>query len=207
MKVIGFAIVCLSLALGGALGWWLWSPAQDERLAACRATGGGTVGADIGGAFTLTSHAGRTITDEDLLGRPTLMYFGYTFCPDFCPIDVANMVNARDMLAEKGIEANMAFITVDPARDTQEVLTGFVENLHPDLVGLRGTPEQTAEAAREWRVYYAIAGDRTDPYYLVDHSTFTYLMGPDGAFLDFFRHGTAPAAIADRVACYADALS
>lgn len=207
MKIVNFAVVVAVIAAGGVAGWWLFAPSADDRLAACRLDGSSTVGADIGGDFTLTDHRGQRVTAESLIDRPTLMYFGYTFCPDFCPIDAANMGYAKDILDQRGIDVNLAFISVDPARDTQTVLAGFVDNLHPEMVGLTGTPEEVAEAARAWRVYYAVAGDQSDPYYLVDHSTFTYLMAPGVGFLDFFRHGTQPEDMADRVACYADVLS
>jgi protein SCO1/2 len=117
------------------------------------------------------------------------------------------MAEAKALLEQRNIDINTAFVSVDPARDTPEVLRSFVTNLDPDMVGLTGTDQQVAEAARNWRVYYAIAGDPEDPYYLVDHSTFTYLMAPGVGFLDFFRHATDPEEMADRVACYADALS
>jgi protein SCO1/2 len=207
MKAANLVVALTVVAAGGAAGWWLFSPTTDDRLAACRRDGGATVGADIGGEFTLTDHRGERVTADALIDRPTLIYFGYTFCPDFCPIDAANMAYAKDMLDQRGIDVNLAFVSIDPARDTPEVLAGFVDNLHPEMVGLTGTPEEVAEAARGWRVYYAIAGDREDPYYLVDHSTFTYLMAPEVGFLDFFRHGTAPDVIAERVACYADVLA
>lgn len=193
-------------AVGAGLVGWLWlAPGADPRLEACRA-GGASVGADIGGAFTLTAQDGRTVTQADLFTRPTLLYFGYTFCPDFCPADVAIMAETRALLAERGITVNTAFVSVDPGRDTPEVLAAFAGNIDPALVGLTGTPEQIAEAARAWRVYFAFPQGTDDPFYLVDHSTFTYLMAPGGGFLDFFRHGTDPEAMADRVACYARAL-
>jgi protein SCO1/2 len=205
MRLVLAALAAVALT-GVGVAVWLWlAPGSDARLAACR-DGAATVGADIGGAFTLTAHDGRTMTERDLITRPTLIYFGYTFCPDFCPVDVANMAEARRLLAERGIAVNAAFISVDPRRDTVDVLRAFVGNIDPDLVGLTGTPEQVREAARAWRVYYATPQGTDGPFYLVDHSTFTYLMAPGIGFLDFFRHGTDPVSMADRVACYAQAL-
>jgi protein SCO1/2 len=192
------------LAAGGGAGLWLGVGAQGDRFAACR-EGGSTVGASIGGPFALVDAAGGTVTETTLIDRPTLVYFGYTFCPDFCPTDAANMAAAADLLAGKGVDVNLAFITVDPARDTPAVVGAFAANVHPRMVGLSGSPEAVAEAARAYRAYYAKSGD--DPrHYLMDHSTFTYLMAPEVGFLDFFRHATPPAEIADRVACYAAAL-
>jgi protein SCO1/2 len=192
------------LAAGAGAGLWLGFGARGDRFADCRESGS-TVGASIGGPFSLVNAAGETVTDAALIDRPTLIYFGYTFCPDFCPTDAANMAAAADLLAEKGVEVNLAFVSVDPARDTPAVVGAFAANLHPRMVGLTGGAEAVAEAARAYRVYYAKAGD--DPkMYLMDHSTFTYLMAPGVGFLDFFRHATPPAEIADRVACYAAAL-
>lgn len=207
MRAALIIALVLVAAGAGAAGWLLFRPDTDARLAACRLDGGGTVGADIGGAFTLTSHDGREMTAQSLIDKPTLIYFGYTFCPDFCPTDAAVMAEAKALLKQRNIDVNTVFVSVDPARDTPEVLRSFVSNLDPEMIGLSGTEAQVAEAARNWRVYYAVAGDREDPFYLVDHSTFTYLMAPEVGFLDFFRHATDPAIIADRVACYADALS
>jgi protein SCO1/2 len=192
------------LVAGAGLGLWLGVGAQGDRFANCR-EGGSTVGAAIGGPFSLVTAAGETVTDATLIDRPTLVYFGYTFCPDFCPTDAANMAVAADLLAEKGVDVKLAFVTIDPARDTPAVVGAFAANVHPRMVGLSGSPEAVAQAARAYRAYYAKSGD--DPqHYLMDHSTFTYLMAPKVGFLDFFRHATPPAEIADRVACYAAAL-
>jgi protein SCO1/2 len=198
-------IVLIALvAAGGGAGLWLGFGAQGDRFAACREAGS-TVGASIGGPFALVNAAGETVTDATLIDRPTLVYFGYTFCPDFCPTDAAGMAAAADLLADRGVEVNLAFVTIDPARDTPAVVGAFAANLHPRMTGLTGSPEAVAQAARAYRAYYAKSGD--DPqHYLMDHSTFTYLMAPEIGFLDFFRHATPPAEIADRVACYAAAL-
>jgi protein SCO1/2 len=115
------------------------------------------------------------------------------------------MARATDLLAERGIAVRPVFVTIDPARDTETVVGEFAANFHPDMVGLTGSDADIAAAARAWRVYYARQGD--DPaYYLMDHSTFTYLVHPERGFIDFFRHGETPDAIAERVACYAGLL-
>ncbi len=196
--------VAALLAAGAALGLWLGLGARGDRFAGCR-EGGGVVGADIGGPFVLVNAAGETVTDADLIDRPTLIYFGYTFCPDFCPTDAAAMAAAADLLEARGVAANLAFVSIDPARDTPAVVGAFAANLHPRMVGLTGDPEAVAQAAHAYRVYFARA-DEDSRHYLMDHSTFTYLMAPGVGFLDFFRHATPPEAIADRVACYAAAL-
>jgi Uncharacterized protein SCO1/SenC/PrrC, involved in biogenesis of respiratory and photosynthetic systems len=117
------------------------------------------------------------------------------------------MAEAQRLLAEEGVDVRSVFVTIDPDRDTPEALREFAALVHPEMIGLTGSDEQIADAAREYRVYYARAGEADDPYYLMDHSTFTYLMHPDVGFLDFFRHGTPPEDMAERVSCYVDALS
>jgi protein SCO1/2 len=179
---------------------------RGDDLAACRGGQGGVVGAEIGGPFALVDASGATVTDAMLIDRPTLVYFGYTFCPDFCPRDVSVMAEAEQLLRERGVDVNTAFITIDPERDTPEVMGAFVSNLSDRMYGLSGSRDAVEAAARAYRVYHAKVGD--DPeYYLMDHSTFTYLMAPEVGLLDFFRHGTQPEEIAERTQCYAEALS
>ncbi len=196
------AAAALVIAGAGAGAWFALS--GGDRFAQCR-EGGAVVGASIGGPFTLTRGDGARVSDADVIDRPTLVYFGYTHCPDFCPTDAANMAAVADLLAAQGLKINTVFITIDPARDTAEALGRFTAQMHPDMVGLSGSAEDIAAAAKAYRVYYAKAGE--DPeFYLMDHSTFTYLMAPGVGFLDFFRHGEQPEAVAGRVGCYARAL-
>lgn len=202
-RIIVIALVALAAAAAGA-GLWLQFAAPGDRFAACR-QGGGVVGADIGGPFTLTRADGVRVTEADVIDRPTLIYFGYTHCPDFCPTDAATMAEAADLLADRGVDVNLAFVTIDPARDDAAAVGAFAAAMHPRMIGLTGSDEDIAAAARAWRVYYARAGEDPD-YYLMDHSTFTYLMAPGVGLLDFFRHGETPQAMADRTACFAAAL-
>ncbi|SFR34171.1 SCO family protein [Litoreibacter janthinus] len=161
-------------------------------------------GGDIGGAFELVSESGETVTDKDVITSPTLVYFGYTFCPDVCPLDSARNAEALDLLEERGIDANALFISIDPERDTPEVVAEFTDVMHPKMIGLTGTQAQVKAASQAYKTYYKKqAGD--PEYYLVDHSTFTYLVMPDTGFVEFFRRETTPEQIADSVACYANA--
>lgn len=153
-------------------------------------------GADIGGPFELTDQDGRRVASDELIDGPTLLYFGYTFCPDVCPVDVAVMAEATDLMAERGIDATPVFITVDPARDTPAVLSWFADAMHPEMVGLTGSEEEIAAAAEAYKVYYARAeGDDPDNY-LMNHSAFIYLMTPDG-LAALFRRGATPEEIAE----------
>lgn len=143
----------------------------------------------IGGPFTLTDQTGRAVTDADFRGRYMLIYFGYTYCPDVCPTSLQVMADALDLLGPKADEITPILITIDPQRDTPELLRDYVVNFHPRMVGLSGTPEQVADAAKAYRVYFAKA-EQEGGTYLMDHSSIVYLMGKDGSFLAHFGHNT-----------------
>ena len=173
---------------------------SDDIFAEC--TGSQSAGA-VGGPFTLVDENGQTVTDQDVITEPSLIYFGYTFCPDVCPLDTARNADAIDLLAERGLSVTPIFISVDPKRDTPEVVGDFAYNLHEKMIGLTGSPEQVRAASQAYRTYYkAQAGD--DDYYLVDHSTFTYLVLPEHGFAEFYRREATPEQIADSVACFVE---
>ncbi len=196
MKHVIFGTVTLAAAAG--LGLYVWQtsfatpqPCGDTAVA----------GSAIGGPFELVSETGETVTDRDVITKPTLVYFGYTFCPDVCPLDSARNAQAAYMLADQGIDLGTVFISVDPARDTVEVVRDFTDNFHEDMIGLTGTPEQIKTASQAYKTYYR--ADDSDPeYYLVDHSTQTYLMFPDTGFATFFRRDSTAEDIAAVAACF-----
>jgi protein SCO1/2 len=193
------AALGLAAVLGGTYAATLWQSAGVNPCAAGQVAGG-----DIGGPFTLTDESGRSVTDADVFTAPTILYFGYTFCPDICPTDTARNGFALEVLEERGIIANAAFITIDPARDTPDVVAAFTDNFHPRMLGLTGTQEQIDAAVREWRVL-AQKDDSGDPeFYLMNHSTFSYLVMPGTGFAEFFNRGTTPEEMADTVACYVE---
>lgn len=195
------AAAAVAALIGGPLLWKYIRPPADA-FAQCR---GGTVGGgDIGGPFTLVDTTGATVTDKDVITKPSLVYFGYTFCPDVCPLDNARNAEAVDLLAGRGLEAIPVFISIDPERDTPDVMRDFAENMHPAMIGLTGSADQVKAASAAYRTYYK-KQETGDEYYLMDHSTFTYLVLPDVGFVDFFRRETTPVEIADRVACFAAA--
>jgi protein SCO1/2 len=179
----------------------LWPLAGENNGPPARS---GTVGqsgeAAIGGSFTLVDQNGETRTDEDFRGRYMLVFFGYTNCPDFCPTSLQTISNTLDVLGEDAANLQPVFISIDPARDTVEQMNAYSEAFHPKIVYLTGNDEQVAKAARAYRVYYSrreIEGG-VDAY-IMDHSTFTYLMGPDGKFIDFFEHGLPADEMAKRI--------
>ncbi len=153
-------------------------------------------GVTIGGPFSMVDHTGKPVTEQDFRGRYTLIYFGFTFCPDFCPTELANMAHAVDALGPDGDQVTPMFFTVDPERDTVAALADYVSFFHPRMVGLTGTLAQTDAAARAWRVFYRKVESDSATEYLVDHSTFVYLMGPDGDLRALFRYGTSPEVMA-----------
>ena len=157
--------------------------------------------AAIGGPFTLTDQNGKARTEQDLKGSYSLVYFGYTFCPDVCPTALQVISNAMGRL-EKEIQDKITpvFITIAPERDNVEQLKSYVGHFHPRIVGLTGTELQIAEAARAYRVYYAKSkdnGSTTD--YLMDHSSIVFLMNPKGVYVTHFTHTTEPEHMAARL--------
>lgn len=153
----------------------------------------------IGGSFSLVDQDGKAVTEADFKGRFMLVYFGYTFCPDVCPTSLSAMAEALDILGDKADQVVPVFITVDPQRDTPEQMKMYVEYFHPRLVGLSGTVDQVAAAANAYKAYFAKAGDGTEEEYLMDHSSITYLMGPDGQFISHFSHGVDGEEMAKRM--------
>ncbi|MFA5581679.1 MAG: SCO family protein [Paracoccaceae bacterium] len=200
--IISGAVVAAAVAVG--VGGWIWLQpgGSDDQFAQCReGVIAGGAGA-IGGPFTLVNQSGVTVTDQDVVTEPTLLYFGYTFCPDVCPLDSARNAEALNILTDRGLDAQAAFITVDPARDTPEVVGEFAGMFHPDMMGLTGSAEQVAAAASAYRVYSRIHDEEDSEYYLVDHTTFTYLVMPDTGFQAFFRREDSAEDIANRTACF-----
>lgn len=195
------AAVALAAVIGGV--FWLSQPDSDDQFAQCRA--GQVGGGAIGGAFELVNGAGETVTDQDIITGPTLLYFGYTFCPDVCPLDNARNIAAIEILESRGREITPVFISVDPERDTPEQVAAFAENFHPRMIGLTGSPAQVKAASNAYRTYFAKQEEGDPDYYLIDHSTFSYLVFPDHGFVDFFRRDETPEQMATRLECFLDA--
>ena len=145
---------------------------------------GSTGGPSIGGPFTLEGSNGKPVSDRDFRGKYMLVYFGYTYCPDVCPTTLNAVADALDKLGPKANQLRPIFITVDPQRDTPDVMKQYTGAFSPDLIGLTGTPDQISKVAQEYRVYYAkhVTGPGPNDYSM-DHSSIIYLMGPDGNFI------------------------
>lgn len=146
----------------------------------------------IGGPFTLTNNKGEPVTDEDFHGKMMLVFFGYTFCPDVCPTEMQTFTQTIMALGEDAKDVVPVFITVDPKRDTVDVIDEFVAAFHPSIVGLTGSEEQITQVKKQYRAYGQKAEGDDPEYYLVDHTSFTYLMGRDGTLETVFSYGTSP---------------
>jgi len=198
LQRLGIALV--TAAIAGTAVWvlvpaWLGpKPAREVQLAL-------PPGVTLGGPFRLTDETGTQVTEQSFRGRFMLVYFGFTYCPDVCPTELAKMATALDLLGERAEEVVPLLITVDPARDTPEALAQYTDLFHPRLIGLTGTEAEIAAVAKAYRAYYAKVRTGDGPTdYTIDHSAFIYLMGRRGEFVALFNPETTPEAIADAIA-------
>ncbi len=216
LRVIRLLSVLLVVLLGGvwATAWFARAPGETIADAflrhLARMTGadmpapsaGGVQlaqGVSLGGPFTLVDHTGRTVTERDFAGRALLVYFGFTYCPDVCPTELGTIAAALDAMGPAAERVTPVFISIDPERDTPEAMADYVSRFHPRMVGLTGSAEQVAQAARAYRVYYAKVQPRDTTAYLMDHSSFIYFVGPDARVRSLFRPESTPEAIAAAV--------
>jgi protein SCO1/2 len=172
----------LLLALAGGVLWH--ESRQVPGLGRVVTTGV----ADVGGPFHLVDHTGKAVTEQDFRGRYMLIYFGYSFCPDVCPTTLGVMAEALQKLGSDSSRVVPIFITIDPERDTPELLKGYVGNFGPTFIGLTGTPDQIAQVARAYRVYYQKVPSKDGAPYLMDHSSIVYLLDRNGRFVTHFTH-------------------
>ena len=189
MQGRGFALTVLALAavIAGAAAFSLLQP------------GRGPLGSGVtlvGGPFELVSHKGEHVTDKDFRGKYMLVSFGYTYCPDVCPTELQVISAALDELGEKAKDIQPIFITIDPERDTVATLAQYMPSFHPRYIGLTGSPEAIAKAAKAYRVYYSKGENKGGGDYLMDHSSIIYLMDKQGTFLKHFSYGTDAKALA-----------
>jgi protein SCO1 len=151
----------------------------------------------VGGPFTMLNHKGETVTDKTYRGHPMLLFFGFTYCPDICPTELQVMAAALDDLGSDGSDIQPIFVSVDPERDTPEVMANYVSNFGPRFIGLTGSPAQVVDIANQYRVFYSKQDNPQDPKnYLMDHSSIIYLMDSRGKFLKHFTYSTDAKALA-----------
>ena len=200
------ALMAIALAAGLT---WMRLNAADTPAGATRVGGevGVAAGVTIGGPYELTAHDGSRMGSEDFQGEFQLIYFGFTYCPDVCPTELASVANALDRMGEKAARVRPLFITVDPERDDPATMAEYVRHFHPRLVGLTGSPDEIGAVLKSFRVFARKVESQTSNQYVMDHSTFLYLMGPDGEFVTMFRYGTDPEEMARAIATHVDAAS
>jgi len=172
--------------------------AQNHALKS--ATGKGA----IGGPFHLVDQNGKRVSDADFKGRYMLIFFGYTSCPDVCPTALQGVGDMLDILGNDAAKIAPLFISVDPGRDTVDVLKAYVRNFHKNIIGLTGSVDQINAVTRAYRAYYSIGTDPTGKgeNYTVNHSAYLYLMGPNGTFLTAFGYQISPQDMALKIKKY-----
>jgi protein SCO1 len=168
-----YAAVALSLVVGAALAFW---KDDVDRWLANNVTG-------IGGPFELVTQDDKPFTRDDLLGHPHILYFGFTLCPDLCPTTLFLLASVVDKLGDEAAPLKVAFITVDPEHDTVAVMKDYVSAFDANFIGLTGTPEAVAGAAKAYRIYYRkVELDNGD--YTIDHTAAAMLFNADGSYAD-----------------------
>jgi len=160
-------------------------------------------GATMGGPFTLTDQNGRRVSDTAFVGKYRLVYFGYTSCPDVCPVDMqvigAGLRQFEGEDSERAAKVQPIFITVDPARDTPAVLRQFVAHFHPRMIGLTGSEAEIAEAARKYRIFYERGEPGAGGGYMVNHTRMAVLYGPQGEPVAMIPHDQGPQGVASEL--------
>jgi protein SCO1 len=185
--VAGFLLGALG---GAALLIWHAPPSSRSVVTTGKAL--------IGGPFTLIDQTGKTVTDKDFRGRYMLVFFGYTHCPDICPAELQVLAASLDELGPEAKKIVPIFISLDPERDTPQVMGDYVKNFGTSFVGLTGSPDQVAGAAKAYKVVYSkVPEGQSASNYSVDHSAFVYFMGPDGQYITHFPYGTSASQVAD----------
>jgi protein SCO1/2 len=152
-------------------------------------------GLDYAKGFSLTDHTGKPRTLADFKGKLVVLFFGYTQCPDVCPTTMAEMAAVMKELGPAAEEVQVLFVTLDPERDTQQLLASYVPAFDKRFLGLRGTPEQTAATAKEFKVFVAKVPGKEPGSYTVDHTAGSYVFDKEGRVRLFLRHGQGPAPI------------
>ena len=153
-------------------------------------------GADFGRSLALPDQNGKLRTLDDFKGKVTVLFFGYTQCPDVCPTTMAELAEVKKSLGPDGDRLQGVFVTIDPERDTPEVLKGYMANFDPSFIALRGNPEQTAAAAKEFKVFYAKVPGKTPGSYTMDHTAASYVLDRNAKLRLFVRYGSGTPALA-----------
>ena len=180
----------------------LFSLLAALALAGCHGSGESfrntdITGADYGRDFSLTDQNGRTRTLADFRGKVVVVFFGYTRCPDVCPTTLADLKAAREQLGDEGKRVQVLFVTVDPERDTPQLLASYVPAFDPSFLGLYGDAAATARVAKEFKVFFQKVPGKTPDSYSVDHTSASYVFDPQGRLRLLVRPGNVPNLVAD----------
>ncbi len=180
-------IVLVAVGLGAGAAWRAGLFGGDA----------GPAPSAVGGPFQLVDSSGRPVDQSILQGKWSAIFFGYTYCPDFCPLTLQTLIEARPKLGERADDFQIVFISVDPERDTPQQLATYLQNF-PGVVGLTGSPQQVDAVVKAYKSYRNKRGEGDD--YLMDHTTAVYLMNPKGRFVNAVTHGLGPDQTADVIA-------
>jgi protein SCO1 len=191
------ALVGVAAAIGWVISLWISTGVTASAVT-------GDQGPVITSDFELVDQTGRTVRDEDLGGKWQLVFFGFTSCPDICPTTLANVSAALEELGPAVQELQPLLITVDPERDTPAVLKEYLTSFDPRILGLTGTPERVQQALRSFRVYASARPLEEEGGYTVDHSTFIYLMDPQGAYARHFSAQTSVEELVEQIRAAVD---
>ena len=156
-------------------------------------------GAQYARDFKLTDHTGAARTMADFKGKVTVLFFGFTQCPDVCPTTMAELAQVKQSLGAQADKLQVLFVTVDPERDTQQLLAQYVPAFDPTFIGLRGDAAATAAVAKEFKIFYAKSAGATPANYSMDHTAGSYVFDREGKIRLFVRHGKGPAPIAQDI--------
>ncbi len=185
-------IAIMAAGIVALLGVFIWMNQQAQQCAQSVSK--------LGGAFELVDHNGQRFTQEELKGKYTLLYFGYTYCPDVCPTELQTIAEALNLLGPQLAEQfRVVMVSIDPERDTPDVLKDYMSNFGPNFIGLTGTPQQIRKMAKLWRTFYRKAEETGDGGYLMDHSAIVFLLDKNGQYVRHFAYGTTPERMAEGI--------
>ena len=187
--VILFAAACAVIALALGLITMVVVKGREQTAQVAES---GTGQPTVGGPFTLTNQEGLAVDQTILNGKWTLVFFGFTYCPDYCPTTLGVLNAVQERMGDKAKDLQIVFISIDPERDTPKLLKDYLssDGFPTGVIGLTGTPEQTAQVAKEYRAFYQKVGE--GEAYTMNHSLTVYLMGPDGKFRSAVAHDLGP---------------
>jgi protein SCO1/2 len=195
-------LVLLTLVIVLMIGGFVYFIDNAEKVFVKQATSGQAYSgkAAIGGGFTMTDQNGQIFTEANLKGSPTMMFFGFTHCPDVCPMTLTTISEVMETLPKSMRDRlKVVFVTVDPSRDTPAIMKEYLANFDTQYIGLSGTEEQLKDMSKKYLVYYAKNAESDPKHYLMDHSSYVYLFDDNAEYLTHFSHKMLPEAISAKV--------